>query len=321
MNQRANDSGNRGSKRKADLTIEAFRFDQFREKTPLETIQHIFAHVEAQSLKARSWYWASIRVKRISSTVARALAYAAAVAGTTAPVVAAIWADAQERLLATQLGVVAWVVAGLVMLGDRVFGWSSGWLRYVSTVLAMERLTQQFNLDWAAYLIAKGTEPLTLTDAKALFDLARRYLGDLDARVKEETDGWVAEFNTGMSELTETLKTQRENAEKARAEAETTANALTEAQKSGAVSVNIDLDAPGTALRIELSGPDDVVAELVGESWAKHDLDPGTYTLRVIANHGKPTAVEASKVVEILGGKTTQVEIELTIAPPAPLPA
>jgi len=49
--------------------------------------------------------------------------------------------------------------AGAIAL-DRFFGYSSGWIRYITTALAIERSVDEFRLDWARSVAAlQGNQP------------------------------------------------------------------------------------------------------------------------------------------------------------------
>lgn len=174
-----------------------------------DALKAIYDQAQAQSEKLRGWYWSGIRAKKYSSVVARVVSYLFAAAGVLAPLTAAMAADAQEKLLLTQAGVLALVVAGLAQVSDRVFGWSSGWQRYVTTVTIMERLTAQFELAWARWLLDRDA-PLQLSDVLEPFELAKAFTLELEYLRDSETNAWVAEFNAGLVALSEIAKLKRE---------------------------------------------------------------------------------------------------------------
>lgn len=195
---------------------EFLAWDQFNDKKPKEALPAIYQHAEEFSKRCRRWYWHSIHHKRLVSTTARIVAFAFAAFGVTAPLATTIWGTDGQRLLWTQFAVAALALAGLTQLGDRVFGWSSGWLRYISTVTAMENLTRQFELDWAGYFVTLGeTQP---AQVKPLFDMAQRFEVQIADLQKRETDAWVIEFNTGLSALNDIVKTAHEGSQKSAAD-------------------------------------------------------------------------------------------------------
>jgi hypothetical protein len=299
---------------KENLTSKPIAFDDFAGDSTADIARRVFELVETRSREGRDWYWRSIRGKRLGSLAVRTVAYVAAVGGSAAPIIAAVRPTADERLFITQIGVACLVLAGVVLLADRLFGWSSGWLRYVSTVLAMERLTQQFRMDWAAYLLLKDPGALTKEDARALFDLARRFQYGLDERIKEETDGWVAEFNSGMAALDQMIRVQREASEKAALLAREAAEAKNGKALPGAIEVHVvQVNKPARPVALELAsnGTTRHDTTFTGPSWAKTDLPPGIYTVRAIVGHGTIEMIESMRVVTVQGGSLSKIELTL----------
>jgi len=157
---------------KPDIRAEdALQWDEFKDKTLDEALPSIYQRACTACETFPGWYWRSIRTKRRTSLVVRLLTFAMVIAGTLAPLLAGLYGTPNERLTLTQLGVCALALGGLLQIADRVFGWSSGWLRYIRTATAMEGRARQFQLDWSGYIIGKGGR-LADTDVKPLFDMA-----------------------------------------------------------------------------------------------------------------------------------------------------
>ncbi|HEX8108775.1 MAG TPA: SLATT domain-containing protein [Kofleriaceae bacterium] len=217
--------------RKADSNKPEFlAWDQFSDKKPQEALQAIYQHAEDFSERCREWYWQSIRGKRLVSTGARFTAFTLGALGVIAPLAAAAIGQPGAQQSLSLLAVPALAAAGLTQLADRVFGWSSGWLRYMSTVTAMESLTRQFQLDWAGYFVTLGqAQPVQV---KPLFDIAQRFEVQIADLQKRETDAWVIEFNTGLSALNDIVKNAHESSQKSAAEIR---DALQQLNKASAV--------------------------------------------------------------------------------------
>jgi len=174
-----------------------------------DALKTTYDQVQAHSHNLRRWYWSSIRSKKHQSITARVVSYLFGAVGVLAPLAAALLSTAGQRLLLTQTGVVALAVAGLAQLCDKVFGWSSGWQRYVTTVTIMEQRAAQFEFDWAKRLRGLGM-PLGLSDARSAFELAEVFTLELEQLRGKETDAWVAEFNAGQAALSEIVALKRE---------------------------------------------------------------------------------------------------------------
>ena len=146
-------------------TAKLANWDQYKNKQPDEVLASAYAHIEQTSLQMCGWYWTSIKTKRVTSLAVRVFAFLLLILGTTLPILAAIQATAEQKLLLTQMAVAFLAIAGLTQVADKVFGWSSGWMRYITTVTTMENLTRAFQLEWAKYLVSKAGAPADATDA------------------------------------------------------------------------------------------------------------------------------------------------------------
>lgn len=184
-------------------------WNRYAQGSPQEALKSVYDHVQVESAKLREWYWSSIHGKKRKSISVRVISYLFAVAGVLAPLTAAMASKADQKLILTQAGVIALVIAGLAQLSDRVFGWSSGWQRYVTTVTSMERLTTQFELDWASCLLARGTH-VDWADVVEPFELAKAFVFEFERLRGVETDAWVVEFNAGLAALNEMVKLRRD---------------------------------------------------------------------------------------------------------------
>jgi hypothetical protein len=295
--------------RKTDIEQPQFlAWDQFDDKKPKDALPAIYRHAQEFSARCRTWYWHSIRRKRMVSTHARLAVFVLGAFGVTAPLIAAIGWDVSERLLWSQTAVAALALAGLAQLADRVFGWSSGWLRYISTVTAMEDLTRQFELDWAGYFIAMGK--IQPTEVKPLFDIAQRFEVEIAALQKRETDAWVVEFNTGLSALNDLVKTAHENARKSASDAREALQTLNRTSVPGAIELTATTNSQ--ALPTMAVALDDGHAEVCkGLTWARLKVDPGPHRMVIQAMQNNTLLSEVVKIVEVPPGATTRLTVAM----------
>lgn len=289
-------------------------WDAYKDKPFDKALPAIYQHAAGISKATCAWYWASIKTKRLSSLGARLLTFLLLITGTVLPLLAGLGDRPEVRLRYTQLGVSALAFAGLLQVADRVFGWSSGWLRYITTVTAMENLTRKFELDWASYIVDKGVR-ISDGDTKPLFDLSKRFEDDISKLQSDETDKWVTEFNSSVALLSELIKSQRESGEKtveaARATIAVQKKAAEESEKArqnGAIELNIIHKAAPIAVEIAIG--DEVAQEFVGSSWAKLDVEPGQHVISVTTTGAPPQVIQ--KVVEVPAGGVARTEIKLS---------
>lgn len=289
-------------------------WDEYKDKKPDEALASIYAHVAAASSMMCTWYWVSIRTKRRTSLSIRSIAFVLLVLGTSFPIFAAIQVEAEDKLLFTQWAVALLAVAGLTQVADKVFGWSSGWMRYITTVTTMENLTRAFELEWAKYIVSKNA-PLDSSDVKTLFELAKGLEQELTKLQADETTKWVAEFNTGISLLESLIKTQREETDKKLDAIRTTlttqesvAKTEEKAKLPGALEVTLTHKAEPKKVRIALDKESPV--EFFGLMWSRLNISPGQHVLSIQTISDQPQTIE--KIVEIGPSSVAKVEIKFT---------
>lgn len=282
---------------KTDITANQLGpWDKYKEKQPDEIAQVVHSHIEAASRQMCDWYWRSIRTKRKTSMWARGTAFLLLVIGTTLQLFASSGQTAVDKLIMTQLAIACLALAGLTQLADRVFGWSSGWMRYVATVTTMENLVRVFQMDWGKYLVAMN-DPLNIKDARALFDLARGFEQDLARLQSDETTKWVAEFNANMALLDSLIKIQRAEADKrlesirtSLSEQGTAAKAADSARLPGALEVKLTFKSEPKLIKIALD--QESPREFLGDSWTSLNLPPGRHVVRIVTTSQPPRTIE-----------------------------
>ncbi len=299
---------------KPDISItKLLAWDEYENKSPSEALSSIYGHIGEKSLQMCTWYWSSIGTKRNTSLAIRAIAFVLLVIGTTLPVTSALQEQASAKLITTQLGVSLLVVAGLFTLADRIFGWSSGWMRYIATVTTMENLTRAFELEWASYLVSK-TSALEGADVEALFALARTLEQELTKLQADETTKWISEFNTGISLLESMIKSQREETDKKLDAIRTNLSSQAAAAKSaesatlpGAVEVTFAFKGEPRKLRISVDS--EPPAEFLGYVWSKINVRPGQHLLLIEIVSDVPQRIQ--KVIDVQAATTARVAIAL----------
>ncbi len=290
-------------------------WDAYCDKPLEQSLPSIYQHVETASRKACNWYWISIRTKRRASIGARTATFLLLIAGTLLPILAGM-VDAQiDRLHYTQFGVAALAFGGLLQVADRVFGWSSGWLRYVVTVTAMENLTRNFELEWARYVLDKGGK-LGEADVKPLFDLAKQLEDNIAKLQSDETDKWVADFNSNMAVLGDQVKAQRESSDKAMEVArvalsnqQSALKASAAAEQSGALEVSFVFKAATMALTLAIDS--ETGQAFFGTVWSRLNMSPGQHVLRIKTADVSGEVIE--KVVQIVAGQVSKLEVHLPL--------
>jgi hypothetical protein len=299
--------------KKPDIKIEELgTWDEYLKVSPDDASKQIYESANAISNKARKWYWTSIKSKKNASFILRILSFVLLIFGAALPILAGMIVDAQKSLYLTQAGVASLAVAGLIVAADRVFGWSSGWLRYIATVTEMETATHKFRFDWVDYTIKK-TEPLNEKDKQTLFEIARKFVDEILKLQSDETNKWISEFNSSIALLSDLIQSQRQSAEKAQEAAKSILvekqEADKEAEKSKLTgSVEVDLKHKNDPITLKICIDDEKPMEFTGKSWTKASIKPGHHTVRVLIDNPKQ---EIRKMVKILPNEIANIEMNL----------
>lgn len=199
---------------KPDIKKESsLSWNRFKDKPLGEALKQLYEETHEISKTKRNWYWTSIRTKRWTSLSVRFFAILMLFVGTALPLLAGLSDATITRLFCTQIGITLLAAAGLLQVADKVFGWSTGWMRYITTVTAMEAATSAFDIEWSKYLITKSGA-LETVDIQALFALSEGLERELIKLQSEETNKWVSEFNAGLLLLDSLIKAQREETQK-----------------------------------------------------------------------------------------------------------
>jgi low affinity Fe/Cu permease len=299
---------------KQDIKVEELgAWDNYANASASKALPAIYEHAKNASSVARTWYWKSIRSKRIASQLIRAASFVLLLFGAVLPILAGLSDDVDQRLACTQLGVAALAIAGLLQAGDRIFGWSSGWLRYITTVTAMEAATRKFELDWANYMISKPGA-LIDDDKRQLFEMAQQLEDEIGKLQSDETNKWVSEFNSSLAMLNDLIRSQRESAEKAAEAAqsavvakESAAAAKEKAQKLGGIQLSLLHKAAPVAVSVGLDSGN--AETFTGTAWSRLQVTPGLHTVHVTTT--VPTVQTIQQIVDVLSGEIAHTEVKL----------
>ena len=157
----------------------------------------MYTDAENRAIEAYNWYLADRLRKRTWSRMLRALAIILAAAGGLQPLISA----ASSRM-SFAWGYVLLASAGICVGFDHFFGISTRWMRDVVTAQKIQHRLQEFQLDWAAMDAGDAFTPKAdSADVHKYLDLLRKFVTDVSSIMMDETAEWVAEFQTGISQL------------------------------------------------------------------------------------------------------------------------
>jgi hypothetical protein len=288
---------------------------------PAGSLRVLRDYAEQQASGATGWYYHSKKSKQKLSRYCRFFAIILTALGGLIPILAAVlysegtdMSRALDRLQLQQWGYLAIGLAGLFMGYDRFFGGSSGWMRYIITAMALETLIEEFRVDWLKIEADLGDPPDSVKTLAAL-DRVKTFLLAVRGQVERETQAWVDEFRSSLTQLEkqtqEALDAAREQARKDLEAQETARRSGMEAERAGAIDMTVKSSALKGGYSVELDGKV-WRSGLTGPTCGVVNVPPGYHELLVsgVATSDGTTR-QASKVVKVSGGAAVQVDIDL----------
>jgi low affinity Fe/Cu permease len=133
-----------------------------------------------------------------------------ALAGITPLFVGTGMLTASAQIL-TQISYIFIGIAALLVGMDKFFGFSSSWMRYITTQITLETLLAKFRFDWAVASV-RAASKLDASACKPLLELAQKFAIDVQSKIENETAEWATELRNNISEIDKTTKEKWEAA-------------------------------------------------------------------------------------------------------------
>jgi hypothetical protein len=168
---------------------------------PARTLARLRDWAERRAVVTIDWYTRDKAAKRWFSRLLRAAAVVAAVAGGVLPLISGTVDGVNPSLgyvfLATAAGLVAF---------DHFFGLSSGWMRDIAAIEALQGTLVRFQLDWTRWQAEQAgalpAAPRTPAEAtSAALDLISALVTAIAEVTEAETAQWITDFSTSVAAL------------------------------------------------------------------------------------------------------------------------
>ena len=298
-----------------DIKTEDAVIPQWNAANVSGSLTEIHSYVIREAGKSNQWYWRAKRSKAVYSQLIRFSALVLAAVAGLLPIAGSLAKDygvklspdPSNGLWASGLLGLAAALVGL----DKAFGFSSGWARYVLTATNIRKTLEEFRMEWAELMAKLGTSP-TAESGGPLIDRARKFRSDVEALVLQETKDWVTEFQNSMVQMEKDIGAQLAAL---KAQVDKTAQAKVAAGQPGAIQLQIENASkadPGSKIKVTLTDGDGPPTEemVSGQTWAKLNLSPAHYKLKIQATVKEQT-VEDQKVVPVKPGEIANVQMAL----------
>lgn len=258
-------------------------FPEWNNSNPANSIDAYFRWITRKAEDQVKWYETRRIPQKTWSQRTRWLSLTFATLGALCPLAAPMVMFQGHNL--PELGYIFLALGALIMAFDRLYGFSSSWMRYASTQLNLDIALREFQFEWALLQSQSHTPDAALQKLKD-------FSGKIDGIVKQETDAWINEFRSNIAELEKVLKTGAEERKPGALQLK-----VSNARDFGKISVCLD-----NVLRKEMSGVSETLIDMVM---------PGSHELLLtgIDTNGKER--RETKVVTVTANTSVAVEVSI----------
>jgi hypothetical protein len=171
------------------------------------SLERLAAHVTAEGKAAIRWYVANKRPKRVLARLLRGLALLFVLLAAIIPLLAEIGPDVGGYRISPAWASMSLVLAAGCVGFDRFFGFSSAWMRFISTELRISQVLRAFELDWESRRVGWEDQTPDATATLAALQACKDCLVAVDTLVLDETERWVQEFSAAIEEIDKSART------------------------------------------------------------------------------------------------------------------
>ncbi len=173
------------------------------------SLKAVLQRVQSKYNGAIEWY----QVKRIwKRRGARACRIGAVVVGMLAailPTVSEMWGAPLKWYVRPGMATILGIVAGTLIALDKLFGASSGWVRYVMAETTLKELRDELAMTYTLETgLWTGQLDPTVEQTKHALTVLQNSLARANQVVRDETNQWKTEFQSALQQTEELAKVQ-----------------------------------------------------------------------------------------------------------------
>jgi hypothetical protein len=249
--------------------------------------------VETKARESIDWYIKRKRTKSMGSKVLRISAILFIFVGALSPILQGIdWLKLQD----CQYGYIALALAATCVIIDKFMGFSSSWMRYMTTAIVLQKALVNFQTDWLLLWAEVNDDTPTMGQRKKLLHCIKHFRLKIISEIERETQLWTHEFQSNLSQMEIVTKTQQET------------------QQPGIIDLTVtNGHLAEQGLTVVINGV--AVALMRGQQLKIGHILPGQHDVRVQGIvEGKE--VQASGVINMVAGAIA--ELKLSLPPSSP---
>lgn len=175
------------------------------------SLDKVFNYVSTEAQQAISWYLNKKRSKRIWAQLLRLGAILATTIAAIIPLLAEIFVSDGKSAISPAWASVALILAVALIGLDRFFGFSSAWMRFLTTELKIRNALQLFQMNWEMQKASwKGAADPTDEQIQDMLARCKAFLVQINNFLEDEMAAWVREFQTALKQIDEAAKARAE---------------------------------------------------------------------------------------------------------------
>jgi len=263
---------------------------EFDATDTISQLNFLRQHVEKKAFEAIHWYLTRKTSQAQWSRFLRASAILLTTLGGLLPILQGM----DNSMQYGQYGYISLALAAACIGLDKFFGFSSAWIRYMTTQMSLQRALAEFQMDWVLLWTEIQQQQPQIEEQKQLLQRIKEFHLQIVSETAQELQAWVSEFQSNLVQL-----------EKAAAKAQL------EAQRPGMLELTIpNATRSDDGLTILIDGL--AVARTEGTKIQVGQITPGHHSIAIEGTvHGKP--LETSAIVTISPGTVLKRTLELPI--------
>ena len=175
------------------------------EEKDLKTLRR---EAETKAKEAINWYIQRKNSKSAWSKFLRISAIFMIFAGGLSPILQGIeWLNLQD----CQYGYIALALAAVCIVLDKFMGFSSSWMRYMTTAVKLQKALADFQTDWILIWSEVKDNIPTAEQNRQLLQRIKDFRLKMLAEIEQETQMWTHEFQSNLAQLERVTQTQQES--------------------------------------------------------------------------------------------------------------
>ncbi|EDN70582.1 conserved hypothetical protein, membrane [Beggiatoa sp. PS] len=175
------------------------------EEKDLKTLRR---EAETKAKEAINWYIQRKNSKSAWSKFLRISAIFMIFAGGLSPILQGIeWFNLQD----CQYGYIALALAAVCIVLDKFMGFSSSWMRYMTTAVKLQKALADFQTDWILIWSEVKDNIPTVEQNRQLLQRIKDFRLKMLAEIEQETQMWTHEFQSNLAQLERVTQTQPES--------------------------------------------------------------------------------------------------------------